>query len=167
MSLKRALFWIALGVGPSACGAGPIDLPDPPPDPSWAVGTFSDVSFEGDVTLGLSRLVILDDGRARMDEVHSCGGLGAVVEGKELEWEVENDDAIIIHGLIGFERVRVTRIDCNTIKLDKVGGSPNSLSTLYRGEMCLAKVAGDCPEGSECDSCETAWCDGSPPPACP
>ena len=54
---------------------------------------------------------------------------------------------------------------CNVLEVTKwLNGGVFETSRLNRGDLCLQELPPCDPPGSQCDRCETIWCDEPPPP---
>ena len=142
-----------------SCHAGPITTP---PDTSWVAGEYSSTNLEGDPVLDVLRLSLSEDGEALLYSVYGCGPTGTTTEAQAYAWALE-DDEVIIFDLLGND-VLVTQVDCNTIELIRID-SGLSFGVWSRGRMCLEKIPYGCPNGTQCDECQTVWCE-APPPMC-
>jgi hypothetical protein len=149
----------------SACGPGEVREP-PPKD--WMLGEFSITEFEGRLTNNLERLEITSDGFARFDSVYLCCGMcNHVDEGKEVTWQMDGDDAILVwlYGEGDPDHLRIEFGDCNTISVHRISnGQDHTSYEMHRGMMCLKDRS--CGEEIECDPCETVWCEGEAPASC-
>lgn len=65
----------------------------------------------------------------------------------------------------GIEAWRVTPGENCDVRIHYISRGKVGIETgLYWGAVCLERLPGLCPSGSECDSTKKVWCDGSPPP---
>ena len=72
-----------------------------------------------------------------------------------------------VFDVFGIEEIVFTSDECTSglesIKVEDVrDGEAQQPSFLVRGDACLQQVA--CPDGTQCDDCNTVWCDDPPPP---
>jgi len=141
--------------------------PEVAEESDWMLGTFSNVGagYRSN-SCGVGRYEILEDGTF-IDGGVDCDN--NPVELQRLTWERLDADTIEIalpSGDIEAMRIRLGR-DCNLIEILRVrdGVVLENLPYEYvRGAVCQGRTLPCQPEGSQCESYITVWCDEPPPP---
>jgi hypothetical protein len=166
MHLSQAIVLLLLGLALSACGPSVHNKPE---QPDWMLGVFS-TPGPGDRTVGLNAIAHYafgDDGVLAVGGVYDCA-TNTEQEEQELPWVLESDDVVRIDDPqpgLDVAAWRVSRADtCEYVTVERVlsDGLVTDFGTWYRGAVCLEKLP-PCPIGTECDGCESVWCDGAPP----
>ena len=161
LSSRTTLALIALAL--VACGPEVHDKPD------WMLGTFSDPG-PGNRSLGLDAIThyeFRDDGEFVVGGVHDCA-TNAKLDERQLVWVREGNDVVRVDHPEPGQDVESWRISnqekCASVTVERIRGDGVVLDTgtWYRGEVCLHRLP-PCPVGTECDGCESVWCEGESP----
>jgi hypothetical protein len=154
-------------------GLGPLALlvlsvgcgPNSPQESTWMLGTFSThiVGLSGH-TSAVGHYDFRADGTVIFGGVAQYGD--SVIPEEEYTWERRGEEAIEVRFPKTYLGVEAWRImpgdDCNLRREQLAGGEVVAKDFLYRGAVCLQKLA-PCPGGGECPSTMTVWCDEAPP----
>lgn len=133
---------------------------------AWMVGTFSSRDL-GHRSVGVEPVThyeFRDDGSLVVTAVLTCPS-SEETPVDEFEWTSSEDDLIKVElpedePLDGWRFAPGSEcgLELDRVQDDRVVGTEQ----LTRGAVCLRDLP-PCPEGSECDACETVWCDDAPP----
>jgi hypothetical protein len=177
MSLKRALATSAML---TACCPSVDRAPAGPTDPDWMLDTFTH-GLPGSTylsySLSVSNYEFREDATGARITIATCG---ATVYGDEFVWERREGDTIAIVAGPATDSMfspdtdewRLTPAkscfsdDLEAISVEAVrDGAVFEERVFVRGAICLAPYEDPtCPEGYECNDCQTVWCE--PPPPC-
>lgn len=166
MLMSKQCSALVLAMAAMGCGPESHDKAD-----EWMLGTFSTVAVPfSDLNLNAVRhYEFREDGVLVRGGLSDCGEEEITPE--EFTWERVGDNVIEVvlpASGSGIDAWRFTvGSDCDVLFDDLRAGQPlGDPSVLYRGAVCLQALGPGCQPGeTECNSCESIWCD-EPPPEC-
>jgi len=167
--------FLVSSLGLAACG--PRTTGD---EADWMLGTFSEFGEGAERVYTFSGLDKLTFEREGVGTYTSLGACGRDVSETAFSWEQREDGAIAIVPEPGEDHVFTTQEDewrlaptgrCNPLGFEEItlqevrDGRITQERSIYRGDLCLERF--ECSESSgdsQCDDCQTVWCDDVPPP---
>lgn len=148
-------------VAAAACG------PDANQNRDWIVGTFSNTSagVRGH-DLAVQHYEFDENGTLSITALSGCQE-NEEQPLHEYKWNRTDENVIEVElpdDGSGIDAWRITPgRECSKVVREELsdGEVVDDPSTLVRGAVCMSDLP-PCPEGTECDSCETVWCDEAP-----